>query len=173
MGFSGYGFLKAKTFGMYPLHKGVGMRLMDPTLKTNQRNKSSEYFKEVRSNPSNLTSGEWVAYPIPRTMAIKSSEVRKFSAMQQEISCIIEGILEDYSHRDKYLLGKGWKNLFVSDYSAKVSGFSDIIGQLYLKIVDASTNVRTETDNEIITQINLVLSKPNEDVSLMSNFQVR
>ena len=42
-----------------------------------------------------------------------------------------------------------------------------------MPIVDDDTTVRTDNYNEVITRINQALSKPYEDVSLMSTFQVR
>ena len=42
-----------------------------------------------------------------------------------------------------------------------------------MPIVDDDTTVRTDNYNEVITLINQALSKPYEDVSLMSTFQVR
>ena len=40
------------------------------------------------------------------------------------------------------------------DYSPKVSGFLDGIGQLELPIVDSATTVRTDNNDEIIIRIN-------------------
>ena len=70
-------------------------------------------------------------------------------------------------------MGKGWITLYIHDHSAKVSVLSENIGKLGLSIVGADTTVRTDNYNEVITRINQALSKPYEDVSLMSTFQVR
>ena len=43
--------------------------------------------------------------------------------MHQEISDIVEGILEDDSHTNTCLLGKVWRTLDLDDYSAIVLGF--------------------------------------------------
>ena len=69
--------------------------------------------------------------------------------------------------------GKGWRTMVVHEYYAKVSEFSDNIGQLDLTIVYESTTVSIDNANEIFIQINQALSKPDEDVLLMSTFQVR
>ena len=93
--------------------------------------------------------------------------------MQQDLSEIIEMILEDDIHSYKFLMGYVWITLVVHDYSEKVSSFSNDIGQLDLTIIDADNTLRTENDDEFITRINQALSKPDEDVSLTHTFQVR
>ena len=70
-------------------------------------------------------------------------------------------------------MGKGWRALVVYEYSTKSLGFSDYIGRLEPPIVDAATTVRTENHNEITIQINQALYKSDEDVSLITAFQVR
>ena len=69
-------------------------------------------------------------------------------------------------------MGEVWRTSVVHDYFAKISGFSDNIGTLALSIVDADTTIWKEDYNDITIRINQSLSKPYEDVSLMSNFQV-
>ena len=93
--------------------------------------------------------------------------------MQQDLSEIIEMILEDDIHSYKFLMGYVWITLVVHDYSEKVSSFSNDIGQLDLTIIDADNTLRTENDDEFITRINQALSKPDEDASLTHTFQVR
>ena len=90
--------------------------------------------------------------------------------MWQELSNIVEGILEDDSHADTWLLWKGWITLFVHDYSKKVLGFSDDIGQLGMQILDYNTTVRMDNDDAITIWINQALYKPDAYVSLVSTF---
>ena len=104
-------------------------------------------------------------------MTSKVSEVRKVAAMRQKLSSIVVGILEDDSHADTCLIGKVCRTLLTKDYYAKVSGFSEKIGKLKPPIVDDASTVRTDNDDDIIIQIDQSLSKPDENVLLMSNFQ--
>ena len=113
-----------------------------------------------------------MASPIPSTMTSKSSEVLKVAEIRQELSDIVEGGLYDDRHADTCLLEKGWRTLVVHDYSENFSGFSYDIEKLDLLIVDNSTTIRTDNDNEMSIRMNQALSKPDKDVSLMSNFQV-
>ena len=59
------------------------------------------------------------------------------------------------------------------DYYTKFSGFLDNIGKLELPKLGSATTVRMENYNGIIIQINQAITKPDGDVSLMSNFQVK
>ena len=106
-------------------------------------------------------------------MTRDSSEARRVTEIQQELSDIVEGILEDYRNEDTCRLGKGYINMVIHNHYSKISGFSYKIGQLELPIVDANTTVRTKNDNIIIIRIYQAKSKPDEYVLLMSNFQVR
>ena len=81
--------------------------------------------------------------------------------MKQELSEIVEEIIENYSTAYTCLLGNGWRTMVPHDYSPKVSGFSDGIGQLELPIVDSATTVRTENNDEIIIRINQGSYKPD------------
>ena len=83
-------------------------------------NRVNSCIKEQIFNLSKLTRGEWVTYSTSQTMTNGSFEVKKVAAMQQELSYIIEGILEYDSHADTCLMWKGWVTLFVNEYSAKV-----------------------------------------------------
>ena len=68
--------------------------------KKKLRKKPSDHFKELNFNLSKITSRERVTYPTPITMTTKNYGVLKVAAMQQEISGIIAGILEDASNAD-------------------------------------------------------------------------
>ena len=105
-------------------------------------------------------------------MTSKVSEVRNFAEMRQELSDIVEGILEDDSHAYTCLMGKVYRTLVIHEYSAKVSGFPEKIGKLKPPIMDDASTVRRDNDDDIIIWIYQSLSKPDEDVSIISSFQV-
>ena len=93
--------------------------------------------------------------------------------MRLDPTNILGGIFEDDSHTDTCLLGKGWRTLILHKYSGNISRFSEDIGQLELPIVNATYIARTEYEDEVIIRINQALSKPDEEVLLMSTLKIR
>ena len=88
-------------------HKERLQKPLSTALKTKQWKKSYEYFKKVSFNILKNTSGEWVTSTTPRTAKIDISEVRKVVSIKQKLSDTIAYILEDDSHPNTCLMGKG------------------------------------------------------------------
>ena len=80
--------------------------------------------------------------------------------MRLDFPEILEGIFEDDGHIDTWILGKGRRTLIVHEHSAKVSVSSEDTSQLYIPIIDASTTLSTENEDEFIIQVNQALLKP-------------
>ena len=73
------------------------------------------------------------------------------------------GRMEDDSHADTCLLGKGWKVIYDRGHTCEVEGFSDDIGSLSLPVVYAITVATTSEGEEVIVRVNQALWKPDED----------
>ena len=74
--------------------------------------------------------------------------------MQLELDEILGGIFEDDRKSDTWLLGKRLRTLIGHKYSDNVSGFSEDIRKIELPIVDATTFIRTDDEDEAIVQVN-------------------
>ena len=82
-----------------------------------------------------------------------------------------EGRLDDDTHADTCLLGKGFMVTKTYEYGCQVSGFTSSLGSMRLNIVDAETVVTDADGEEAIIVINQGIHKPDEDRSLFSMFQ--
>lgn len=93
------------------------------------------------------------------------------SAIEQNV--IVTGILEDDSHADTCLVGRGFKVVNEHGHSAEVEGFTDRIGTIKLQVVDAITVAKTSEGEDVLLRVNHCLHQPDEERSLLSSFQVR
>ena len=84
-----------------------------------------------------------------------------------------EGRLDDDTHADTCLLGKGFIVTRTHEYGCQVSGFTSSLGSMRLNIVDAETVVTDADGEEAILVIHQGIHKPDEERSLLSTFQAR
>ena len=93
------------------------------------------------------------------------------SAIEQNVT--VTGILEDDSHADTCLVGRGFRVVNEHGHSAEVEGFTDRIGTIKLQVVDAITVAKTSEGEDVLLRVNHCLHQPDEERSLLSSFQVR
>ena len=110
---------------------------------------------------------------VPSKMSLGQLDGTRMVAMVTQPIGEERGRLEDDSHADTCLLGKGWRLVHDRGHSCQVEGFSADVGTLSLPIVDAVTVAETTEGKEVLIQINQALWKPDEDHSLLSSFQCR
>ena len=106
---------------------------------------------------------------------VQSSAVQgsyNISAIEQNV-VVEKGILEDDSHADTCLVGKGFRVVNDHGHSAEVKGFTGEMGTVKLQVVDAITVARTSEGEDVLLRVNHCLHKPDEGRSLLSSFQVR
>ena len=105
----------------------------------------------------------------PRT---REAYTRIVCATSNNISehVIKKGCLEDDSHADTCMLGKGFYVTQNHDITCNVSGFTSSLATMCLEIVDAELVVIDSRGDKCILIIHQGIYKPYEERSLLSTF---